>query len=107
MDTPILNINEWYIKYQKNPIQAKLELVLIANKEMLSIYRPCPEAHTENITFFYDKRNGKILTRVIYSFESYQVCQATKEKLNSGHKHPDIFRIDQERNLLTVYYSKL
>lgn len=35
MDTPILNINEWYIKYQKNPIQAKLELVLIANKEIL------------------------------------------------------------------------
>ena len=48
-----------------------------------------------------------VLTRVIYSFESCQVCQATKEKLDSGHKHPDIFRIDQERNLLTVYYSKI
>ena len=35
MNTPIINLNEWYIKYQKNPIQAKLELVLIANKEIL------------------------------------------------------------------------
>lgn len=80
---------------------------LITNKEMLSIYRPCPEAHTENITFYYDKRNGNILTRVIYYFESYPVCQATKEKLDSGHKHPDIFRVNQEWNQLTVYYSKI
>ena len=35
MNTPIINLNEWYIKYQKNPIQAKLELVLIANNEIL------------------------------------------------------------------------
>ena len=80
---------------------------LITNKEMLSIYRQCPEAHTKNITFFYDQRNGKILTKVIYFFESYQVCQATKKKLKSDHKHPDIFRINQARNLLTVYYSKI
>ena len=80
---------------------------LITNKEMLSIYRPCPEAHTKNITFFYDQRNGKILTKVIYFFESYQVCQATKKKLKSDHKHPDIFRINQARNLLTVYYSRI
>lgn len=80
---------------------------LITNKEILYIYRPCPEAHKENITFFYDKRNGKILTRVIYSFESCRAAQATKEKLDSGHKHPDIFRVNQENNLLTVYYSKI
>ena len=35
MNTPIINLNKWYIKYQENPIQAKLELVLIANKEIL------------------------------------------------------------------------
>ena len=35
MNTPIINLNKWYIEYQKNPIQAKLELVLIANKEIL------------------------------------------------------------------------
>ena len=35
MNTPIINLNKWYINYQKNPIQAKLELVLIANKEIL------------------------------------------------------------------------
>ena len=35
MNTQIINLNQWYIKYQKNPIQAKLELVLIANKEIL------------------------------------------------------------------------
>ena len=35
MNTPIINLNEWYIKYQENPIQAKLELVLIANEEIL------------------------------------------------------------------------
>ena len=95
------------ITFQPNMLGDPKFKALITNKEMLSTYRPCPEANTENITFFYDKRNGKILTRVIYSFESYQVCQTTKEKLNSGHKHPDIFRIDQERNLLTVYYSKI
>lgn len=91
------------ITFQPNMLEDPKFKALITNKEMLSIYRPCLEAHTENITFFYDKRNGKILTRVIYSFESYQVCQATKE-LDTD---PDIFRIDQERNLLTVYYSKL
>ena len=83
---------------------------LITNKEMLSIYRQCPEAHTENITFFYDKRNGKILTRVTYSFESYQVCQATKKNLNLVHNPSDVFRtimLDQEKNLLTVYYSRI
>lgn len=77
---------------------------LITNKEMLSIYRQCPEAHTENITFFYDKRNGKILTRVTYSFESYQ---ETKESLIQATNIHDIFRVEQEKNLLTVYYSKL
>lgn len=80
---------------------------LITNKEMLSIYRHISEAHTKNITFFYDKRNGKILTRVIYSFESYQVCQATNKNLKSSHKPSDVFRINQERNLLTVYYSRI
>ena len=37
MNTPIINLNKWYIEYQKNPIQAKLELVLIANKEILKV----------------------------------------------------------------------
>ena len=95
------------ITFQPNMLENQKFKALITNKEMLSIYRPCPEAHTENITFYYDKRNGNILTRVIYSFESYQVCKTTKEKLNSGHKHPDIFRISQENNLLTIYYSKI
>ena len=95
------------ITFQPNMLEDPKFKALITNKEMLSIYRPCPGANTENITFFYDKRNGKILTRVIYSFESYQVCKTTKEKLNSGHKHPDIFRINQENNLLTIYYSKI
>lgn len=35
MNTPIINLNGWYLKYQENPIQAKLELVLIANKKIL------------------------------------------------------------------------
>ena len=35
MNTPIINLNGWYLKYQENPIQAKLELVLIANKVIL------------------------------------------------------------------------
>ena len=95
------------ITFQPTMIEDQKFKALITNKEMLSIYRHISEAHTENITFYYDKRNGNILTRVIYSFESYQVCQATKEKLDSGHKHPDIFRVDQERNLITVYYSKI
>lgn len=98
------------ITFQLTMLEDPKFKALITNKGMLSIYRPCPEAHTENITFFYDKRNGKILTRVTYSFESYQVCQAIKNYLNSDQKHPDIFRTilaDQERNLLTVYYSKL
>lgn len=95
------------ITFQPNMLDDPQFKALITNKEMLSIYRPCPEASTENITFFYDKRNGKILTRVIYSFESCRAAQATKEKLDSGHKHPDIFRVNQERNLLTVYYSKI
>ena len=38
---------------------------LITDKEMLYIYRHISEAHTKSITFFYDKRNGKILTKVI------------------------------------------
>lgn len=95
------------ITFQPTMLEDPQFRALITNKEMLSIYRHCPEAHTENITFFYDKRNGKILTRVTYSFESYQVCQATKKNLNSGHKPSDIFRIDQEKNLLTVYYSRI
>ena len=95
------------ITFQPTMLEDPKFKALITNKEMLSTYRPCPEAHTADITFFYDKRNGKILTRVIYSFESYQVAQATKEKLNSGHKHPDIFRINQEWNLLQVYYSRI
>ena len=95
------------ITFQPQMLEDPQFRAIITNKEMLSIYRHISEAHTENITFFYDKRNGKILTKVIYSFESYQVCQATKEKLNSGHKHPDIFRVEQEWNLLTVYYSKI
>lgn len=95
------------ITFQPTMLENPQFKALITNKEMLSIYRPCPEAHTENITFYYDKRNGNILTRVIYYFESYQVCQATKEKLDSRHKHPDIFRVNQENNLLTVYYSKI
>ena len=95
------------ITFQPTMLENPQFKALITNKEMLSIYRPCPEASTENITFYYDKRNGNILTRVIYSFESYLVCQATKEKLNSGHKHHDIFRINQERRLLIVYYSKI
>ena len=95
------------ITFQPTMLEDPKFKALITNKEMLSIYRPCPEANTENITFFYDKRNGKILTRVIYSFESYQVCKEIKEKLNSGHKHPDTFRIDQQMNLLTIYYSKI
>lgn len=37
----------------------------------------------------------------------FKALITNKEKLNSGHKHPGIFRVDQERNLLTVYYSKL
>ena len=92
------------ITFQPTMLEDPKFKALITNKEMLSIYRPCPEAHTENITFFYDKRNGKILTRVIYSFESYQVCL---EEFLSSHKHPDIFRISQENNLLTIYYSKI
>lgn len=92
------------ITFQPTMLEDQKFKALITNKEMLSTYRPCPEAHTENITFFYDKRNGKILTRVIYSFESYQVCKAT---FKSGHKHPDVFRISQENNLLTIYYSKI
>ena len=95
------------ITFQPQMLENQKFKALITNKEMLSIYRPCPEAQTENITFFYDKRNGKILTRVIYSFESCRAAQATKEKLDSGHKHPDIFRVNQENNLLTVYYSKI
>lgn len=95
------------ITFQPHMLENPQFKALITNKEMLYLYRPCPEAHTENITFFYDKRNGNILTRVIYSFESCQVCQATQEKLYSGHKHPDIFWVDRERNLLTVYYSKI
>lgn len=95
------------ITFQPNMLENQKFKALITNKEMLSIYRPCPEAHTEDIIFYYDKRNGNILTRVIYSFESRQVCQATKEKLDSGHKHPDIFRVNQEHNLLIVYYSKI
>ena len=95
------------ITFQPTMLEDPKFKALITNKEMLSTYRPCPEAHTKNITFFYDKRNGKILTRVIYSFESYQVCQTTKKKLKSGHEHPDIFRINQRITLLTVYYSKL
>ena len=95
------------ITFQPTMLEDPQFKALITNKEMLSIYRHISEAHTENITFFYDKRNGKILTRVIYSFESYQVCQATKEKLNSGNKHPDIFRINQEWNLLSIYYSRI
>ena len=95
------------ITFQPNMIEDPQFKALITDKEMLYTYRPCPEASTENITFYYDKRNGNILTRVIYSFESCQVCQATKEKLDSGHKHPDIFRVNQEYNLLTVYYSKI
>ena len=35
MNTPIINLNKWYIKYQENPIQAKLELVITATKEIL------------------------------------------------------------------------
>ena len=91
------------ITFQPNMLEDPKFKALITNKEMLSIYRPCPGAHTENITFFYDKRNGKILTRVIYSFESYQVCKT----MLIGRKHPDIFRISQENNLLTIYYSKI
>ena len=95
------------ITFQPQMLEDPQFRAIITNKEMLSIYRHISEAHTENITFFYDKRNGKILTRVIYFFESYQVCQATQKNLNSGHKPSDIFRIDQERNLLTVYYSRI
>ena len=98
------------ITFQPTMLEDPKFKALITNKEMLSIYRPCPEARTANITFFYDKRNGKILTRVIYSFESYQVCQATKKNLKSSHKPSDVFRtimLDPERNLLTVYYSRI
>ena len=95
------------ITFQPTMLEDPQFKALITNKEMLSIYRHCPEAHKENITFFYDKRNGKILTKVTYSFESYQVCQATKKNLKSGHKPSDVFRIDQEKNLLTVYYSRI
>lgn len=95
------------ITFQPHMLENPKFKALITNKEMLYLYRPCPEANTENITFFYDKRNGNILTRVIYSFESCQAAQATKEKLYSGHKHPDIFWVDRERNLLIVYYSKI
>ena len=95
------------ITFQPTMLEDPQFRALITDKEMLSIYRHISEAHTKNITFFYDKRNGKILTKVIYFFESYQVCQATKKNLKSGHKPSDIFRINQARSLLTVYYSKI
>ena len=95
------------ITFQPQMLEDPQFRALITDKEMLYIYRHISEAHTKSITFFYDKRNGKILTKVIYSFESYQVCQATKKNLKSGHKPSDVFRINQRITLLTVYYSKI
>ena len=95
------------ITFQPQMLENPQFKALITDKEMLYIYRHISEAHTKSITFFYDKRNGKILTKVIYFFESYQVCQATKKNLKSSHKPSDIFRINQARNLLTVYYSRI
>lgn len=78
---------------------------LITNKERLSTYRSLPDAKIEHINFFIDRITGDTCSMVIYSYPSSNPCSKAKESIISNPPK-DSYKVEQERNLLTLYYHE-
>ena len=78
---------------------------LITNKEMLNTYRSLHEARVQVINFFIDMITGDTCSMVIYSYDSFALCSKAKESIISNPSK-DSYKVEQERNLLTIYYHE-
>lgn len=78
---------------------------LITNKEMLSTYRPLPDAKIEYISFFIDRKSGDTCSMVIYSYPSPNLCSKAKDS-SIFNPPKDSYKVEQERTLLTIYYHE-
>lgn len=78
---------------------------LITNKEMLNTYRSLPDAKIEHINFFIDRITGDTCSMVIYSYDSFALCSKAKDSI-IFNPTKDSYKVEQERNLLTIYYHE-
>lgn len=94
------------LTFQLNLLENPKFRELITNKERLNTYRPLHDAKIENISFFIDQKSGDICSRVIYSYPSYNLCSKVKDSMIFNHPKDSYKVIEQERNLLTIYYNE-